>query len=195
MQTTSHFVGLKLDSSKFVDLFIRLQKYINEHELQDSIVLQNILSLHITLYYLDSHLDEYERLRLLQDIAKISSNGLPDISKLKIDYFGEPDKERVCYLGCESNDTLTTINEYFTKQYQYSQIPENKLAFVPHVSLFRIQDSTAYSPHKIEVDKLINKTIIALGYSSLVEGLHLFQVNSIYRPEIQIPVQARAASS
>jgi len=188
MQTTSHFIGLKLNSSKFVDLFVELQKYLDEHELEDSIVLQNILSLHITLYYLDSHLDKYERLRLLQDIAKVSSNGLPTIAKLEVGYFGESTKERVCYLGCRPNDTATVLNEFFTKQYQYSHIPENQLAFVPHISLFRIKDPMAYAEHKTKIDSLIGEAITTIDYDNLVENLHLFQVNSLYNPEIQIPV-------
>lgn len=61
MQTTSHFIGIALDSSKLTDLFVDLQKYFRSHDVEGAIELQNILSLHITLYYLESSLAEDEK--------------------------------------------------------------------------------------------------------------------------------------
>src|SRR5688572_22171077 len=100
MQTTSHFLGISVDGSEFTDLFVDLQNYFRSHDLEGAIEFQNILSLHITLYYLESSLTEDEKTQLLQDASDISSDGALRISGLKGSYFGEPGKERVCYIGC-----------------------------------------------------------------------------------------------
>jgi 2'-5' RNA ligase len=188
MQTTSHFIGISLDSSKFTDLFVDLQKYFRSHDLEGAIEFQNILSLHITLYYLESSLAENEKVQLSQDASEISSDGALSISGLKGSYFGEPGKERVCYIGCAENEKFKEINQFFAKKYRYSQIPENQLAFVPHISLFRIHNPDAYAPHKLAVDALISKATQAIDHDSLIKGVRLFQVSSLFHPEVQIPI-------
>lgn len=186
MQTTSHFIGISLDSITFTDLFVDLQKYFRSHNLEGAIEFQNILSLHITLYYLESSLAEDKKAQLLQDASDLSSDGALSISGLKGSYFGEPEKERVCYIGCAENEQFKEMNQFFAKKYGYSQIPENQLTFVPHISLFRIHNPDAYAPHKAEVDVLISKAIQTIDQDSLLQGVHLYQVSSLFRPEIQI---------
>lgn len=188
MKTTSHFVGIPLDSSRFVELFVDLQKYFRAHGLEGALELQNILSLHITLYYLESSIDENEKTQIMQDITKLYSDGALGVAQLKGTYFGEPGKERICYLGCPRSVRFEEINQFFVRKYNYSQIPENQLAFVPHISLFRINDPGAYAPHKVEVDKLIDKTVGSISCDGLIKGLYLFQVSSLFHPEIQIPI-------
>jgi 2'-5' RNA ligase len=187
MQTTSHFIGITLDSRQFVDLFVDLQQYLDKHGLKDVVEFQNILSLHITLFYLGSSVAEEEKAQILKDISGMPTESIT-IPQLKSGYFGEPGKERVCYLGCPQNKTLVEMNRFFAKKYEYSKIPENQLAFAPHVSLLRINNPELYAPHKAEIDQLINKNLQSIDYSSLVKGIQLFQVNSLFRPEIQIPV-------
>ena len=188
MQTTSHFIGISLDSSKFTDLFVDLQKYFRSHDLDGATELQNILSLHVTLYYLESSLAENEKVQLLQDASEISSDGALSIYGLKGSYFGEPGKERVCYIGCAENEKFKEINQFFAKKYGYSQIPENQLAFVPHISLFRINNPDTYAPHKAEVDALISKAVRTIDQDYLLQGVHLYQVSSLFYPEVQIPI-------
>lgn len=186
MQTTSHFIGISLDSSKFTDLFVDLQKYFRSHDLEGAIEFQNILSLHITLYYLESSLADDVKTQLLQDASDISSAGTLSISELKGSYFGEPGKERVCYIGCAENQKLKEINQFFTKKYGYTHIPENQLAFVPHISIFRINNPDAYTPHKAKIDELISRGVQAIDQNSLIQGVRLFQVSSLFCPEVQI---------
>jgi 2'-5' RNA ligase len=126
MQTTSHFIGVSLESSKFTDLFVDLQKYFRGHDLEGAIELQNILSLHITLYYLERSLAEDEKTQLLQDASDMSLDVAMSISGLKGSYFGESGKERVCYLGCAGNEKFKEMNQFFTEKYRYSQISENQ---------------------------------------------------------------------
>lgn len=188
MQTTSHFIGISLDSSKFTDLFVDLQEYFKSHDLEGAIELQNILSLHITLYYLESSLAAEEKTQLLQDASDIPSDGVLSISGLKGSYFGEPGKERVCYIGCAENGKFKEINQFFAKKYRYSQIPENQLAFVPHISLFRIYNLHAYAPHKAAINALIGKAVQTMDQESLMQGVHLFQVSSLFHPEVQVAI-------
>jgi 2'-5' RNA ligase len=144
--------------------------------------------LHITLYYLNERLSENEKAQILIDTASLTlrRNAIPELAS---GYFGEPGKARVCYLGCPSNDKLEEINQFFAAKYDYSQIPENQLKFVPHISLFRISDPDAYEPHKDAVDALMNKELTAISCDSLVQGVYLFRVNSLFHPEIQIPIR------
>lgn len=190
MKTTSHFVGMSLDSSRFVDLFVELQQYFKSYDLEKAVEFQNILSTHITLFYLESFVNKEEKARILQDIADLSSKEMPAITQLHRAYFGEPDKERVCYLGCPQNVRLEQINNFFAKKYNYSQVPENQLAFIAHISIFRINDPEAYVPHKADIDMLVDKAVEAIDYNGLVKDLQLFQVNSLFHPEIQIPIQS-----
>ena len=52
MISTSHFIGIKIKSEILVNLYVKLQNAIQD----DSTIIdfQNILSSHITLYYLPS---------------------------------------------------------------------------------------------------------------------------------------------
>lgn len=50
MHTTSHFLGLKLKPTFLSGLFVRLQQALGDHA--DALEFQNILSVHITLFYL-----------------------------------------------------------------------------------------------------------------------------------------------
>lgn len=99
MQTTSHFIGLSLGSRYFVDTFIELQKYFKEHGLEKAVEFQNVLSLHITLYYLDNEITASDKEQIVADITSLSESKDFKLDGLKASYFGEPGKERVCYNG------------------------------------------------------------------------------------------------
>jgi 2'-5' RNA ligase len=189
MRVTSHFIGVHLSSNRFADLFVDLQRYFRSHGLEDAVEFQNILSLHITLHYLGASITDSEKARILEDIASLSSDRTPTLSGLTSGYFGDLGSERVCYLGCKQNDELEGINRFFAEKYNYSGIPENQLKFVPHISLFRINDPDLYAPHRAKVDVLINSSMRAIDYGSLADGIRLFQVSSLFHPEIQIPVR------
>lgn len=53
MQTTSHFIWIELKTEIFSDIFVKVYNYIKENNIEDSILFQNPLSPHITLYYLE----------------------------------------------------------------------------------------------------------------------------------------------
>lgn len=188
MQTTSHFIGISLNSSFFVGMFIELQKYFKEHGLETAVEFQNILSLHVTLYYLDKDIASSDKQQLLADIVSLSASNDFALSGLRAGYFGEPGKERVCYIGCDDNPTLKETHAFFAEKYAYNHIAENQLPFVAHISLFRIADPGVFAPHRAAVDEIINTHTKSVDAPSLVTGLRLFRVNSTFHPEIQIAI-------
>ena len=123
IRTTSHFVGALLDSSRFADLFVELQEYSTEHDLQDALELQNVLSLHLTLHYLTSSISKKEKAQILEDIAELFSNDKLNISQLNGAYFGEPGKEWVCYLSSAKNVQFEAINQFFAKNMTSHKFP------------------------------------------------------------------------
>ena len=56
MKITSHFIGIKINSRAFVDLFVKLQQYLRDNNAEQVIELQDIHSLHVTLYYLQKEI-------------------------------------------------------------------------------------------------------------------------------------------
>ncbi|HPR09393.1 MAG TPA: hypothetical protein PLT04_02360, partial [Candidatus Saccharibacteria bacterium] len=73
MKTTSHFMGLSLDSSHFADLFVSLQQYFKSHDIESVIEFQNILTTHITLYYLESTISVLSRFQPFYIISNMLS--------------------------------------------------------------------------------------------------------------------------
>lgn len=188
MQTTSHFTGISLDGKYFANIFIALQQYFKEHGLEKVVEFQNVLSLHITLYYLDKGLTESEKEQLQADMVSLRTSKKFALTGLRASYFGEPGEERVCYIGSTENEVLSDTNKYFAEKYKFDHIPENRLSFVPHISLFRITNSEAFVSHKNAVDEIINANIESIETDEFVTGLHLFQVSSLFRPEIQLTI-------
>ena len=187
MQITSYFIGVKLDSAQFVDLFIALQRYFQSHNIDQSVVLQNILSMHITMYYLDAGLGMDEETQLIDDASRLSIKYRDlSITELKVGHFGAKDDYRVCYLNCLPGGIFSEINQYLTGTYGHDHIPENQFEFVPHISLFRIVDVAIYQEHKDAIESLIGNHIKDIDVSTLAKDIRLYKVCSLYRPEIQI---------
>ena len=121
-------------------------------------------------------------------ISSLQADRKFTLAGLKTCYFGEPGKERVCYVGCAKNEVLRDTNKYFAEKYKFDQIPENQLSFVSHISLFRITNSDAFASHRTAVDEIINANIESIETDELVTELHLFRVSSLFHPEIQISI-------
>ena len=66
LKSTSHFIGLSIVSEVFQLLFDRLSLYIKSLDIQDSIELQRLESIHITLYYLGESISSNEMRSYMQ---------------------------------------------------------------------------------------------------------------------------------
>lgn len=73
MQTTSHFIGVTVGSTQFADLFVALQTYCTDHQICGAVEFQNVLSLHIALYYLGQTLSVAQKAQIAADILQPSA--------------------------------------------------------------------------------------------------------------------------
>ena len=189
MQISSYFVGILLDSSQFVDLFVKLQGYINKRNLQKCIQLHNILSLHISLYYFEEKLNKQTLTTIIKDLSDILSQyGQLNISLTGIKYFENNLGKRLCYLDCSPEEELKNINKYFANKYKRNKILANQFSYIPHISLFNILDQKKYNTHEKQIDQIIKKELELINQNNIFKSFNIFKVNSLFYPEIQIPL-------
>ncbi len=189
MQISSYFIGVLLDSSQFVDLFVKLQRYIEKRNLQNCLQLHNILSLHISLYYLEAKLDKETLATIIKDLSEISFQYKQlKISLSEIKYFENNLGKRLCYLDCSPEDELKNINKYFATKYKRNKILANQFNYIPHISLFNILDPKKYNTHKEQIDQIIKEELELINQTNIFKSFNIFKVNSFFHPEIQIPL-------
>lgn len=188
MNITSYFIGILLDSAIFDNLFSHLNEYIEKNNLQDSILLQNKLSLHITLYYLRKALNENEISTINEDIKHSDSKNLKNIKINSINYFLNGNKKILCYLECSNKINLKKINTYFSNKYKHSDVIDNSYIFLPHISLFKIKNSKKFDLHESNIQQIITKELKLINNLCLFKSINLFMVNSETEPETQTPV-------
>jgi len=180
MQISSYFIGVLLDSSQFVDLFVKLQRYIEKRNLQNCLQLHNILSLHISLYYLEAKLDKETLATIIKDLSEISFQYKQlKISLSEIKYFENNLGKRLCYLDCSPEDELKNINKYFATKYKRNKILANQFNYIPHISLFNILE---------QIDQIIKEELELINQTNIFKSFNIFKVNSFFHPEIQIPL-------
>lgn len=186
LKRTSHFIGFKLDSEVFVDLYVRLQQFLHENNLRECIEMQNVLSLHTTLYYFESDIPAKD-LTALKDFAAahrdkghkytISINGF--------EYFKGDGKEVLLYVKPE-NESLGILHKQLAAQFQRDTIVDNQHAFIPHVTLFKIIDLNTYQKYRPQFEKIVHQCLEEIGSMDVCEDMHFFAVYSQAKPEIQI---------
>jgi 2'-5' RNA ligase len=185
MKTTSHFIGIKLKSEYFVSLYTELQKLLWEK--RDILEFQNILSIHITLYYLpptlsSDHLHQIQRFKDYFWRKKVTLTGYS--------YFGDSTHWKLYYLKPDnSNEYLNTYNHELRTIFQeFNTIIDNTYSFIPHITLFKVRDWSAYEDISKEVEGILNNYLWEIENVDIYESFELFQVNSKFAPEIQISV-------
>jgi 2'-5' RNA ligase len=189
MQISSYFVGVLLDSSQFVDLFVKLQRYIEKRNLQNCLQLHNILSLHISIYYFEEKLDKKTLAVIMKDLSGISSQYRQlKISVSEIKYFENNLGKRLCYLDCSPKYELKNINKYFAVRYKRNKILANQFSYIPHVSLFNILDPKKYNNYRKQIDQIIKEELKLINQANIFKSFNIFKVNSFFHPEIQIPL-------
>ncbi|MBI2018086.1 hypothetical protein HYS96_00085 [Candidatus Daviesbacteria bacterium] len=183
---TSMFIGILLDKSVFSNLFVQLNSYLRENNLQDHIVLQNINSIHLTLYYLDSRLlkEEKEKIQLFVDRLR------KDLQNLKLNitsfnYFYDQGKQSLCYFEC-NNERLIKVNKILKLNFPNSVL-ENTYSFVPHITLFKIKDYSFFKKHKKNLEKILIAFSKRMGSRNIFKSVNIFKVDSTKEPELQIP--------
>jgi 2'-5' RNA ligase len=185
MQTTSHFVWIQLNPEVFSDLFIKVFKYLEKNNIENILVFQNILSLHITLYYFEANLSKFETKKIQEKISKLDKNFIINLWDLK--YFERGENKIIWYLNWKSNKNLETIFNEFNAEFQRKEIFENNLKFIPHITLFKIKNSEIYDKYKENIEKLIDEEIKKIKEIDIFTWeIFLYKVNSNFFGEIQI---------
>lgn len=186
---TSHFIGIKLKPSPFIPLFVNLQTYLLENDINSVIQLSNIHSLHVSLYYLDKNLTAKERNSVTNTIQEISQGKInKHIALSKFHFFKNGDIDILGYLTTNEDGLLTEINKSLAVKYQRNDIADNSYDYIPHVTLFRVLDSQIFSKYKSEIVNIVNKFISESSKINLYQEICLFEVCSKHSPEIQIPL-------
>src|SRR5579883_1354918 len=113
MGITSHFIGIRLDNSVFIDLFIALQAYLEKNNITDSIELQDRHSLHVTLYYLPQILTSEESSMIKQDLHRLNQDNKDyRLNIKKYSYFKQQSMEFICYFDPSPSTKLVEWNTY-----------------------------------------------------------------------------------
>lgn len=184
---TSIFIGILLDKSAFFNLFAKLNGYLKKNNLRDDIILQDVNSLHLTLYYLDNHLlkEEQEKVQLL--IGRLRKN----LQNLKLNitsfnYFYDQGKQNLCYFECNNDKRLTEVNKILKSNLPNSVL-ENTYNFIPHITLFKIKDYLSFNKHKKNLEKILIDFSKEIGNGDIFKSVDIFKVDSTKEPELQIP--------
>lgn len=185
---TSHFIGVKLDSDGFVHLYLQLQGYIEKNRLQDSTELQNRLSLHTTLYYLESDIPDEDTLRVKNFILEFRRKEVsPTVFLTGFDYFTHQGAASILYIK-PANDSFADYQKSLSQIFQRNTIIDNQHAFIPHVTLFKILDADIYQEHRSEIEGIVTSFLQSKSAHNFFVGISLFSVNSQEKPQMQIPI-------
>jgi len=189
LDITSHFIGVKLTSSMFVSLFDEIQTYLKNNNIESAICLSDIRSLHLTIYYLGQVLSSVE-ISIVQKMIKDMEIGelKKSIHIDKLNFFTKSGSDALCYFSTKEDNVLTSFNKILGTTFKKNDIADNRLEYIPHCTLFTIRQKEIYEKHKAELVKIIDGFISIIKNENVYEGISLFETNSKFSPEIQIPV-------
>lgn len=193
MKTTSHFIWIELKSELFSDIFVRVYNYIKENNIENSILFQNPLSPHITLYYLEKDID----LKTKEEIKEyIKSFEINDYIKLNwFNYFFRWEWNRfVLYFTSKTNLPLKNYRDNLHDKYNRDYVKDNRdyvkdnsFTFSPHITFLRIQDSKLFENHRENIENIINDELQKISELDInTRNIFLYAVNSNFKEEIQI---------
>lgn len=186
MKTTSHFIGIELQAAIFSNLFIEVYKYCKENNMQDSIIFQNPLSPHITLYYLEKDINEITKQEIKEYIQKLNIDDAITLSWFDYFYCWEWDKN-VLYLTSKTRLNLKNYRNNLHKKYNKDYVEDNNFEFVSHITFLRIQDNKVFEKHRLNIENIINKELQKISNVDInTRNISLYAVNSKFREEIQI---------
>lgn len=185
MQTTSHFIGIELKSELFSDIFVKVYDYIRENAIEESVVLQNPLSPHITLYYLEKNLISNDISAIQSDIQRFDI--WSPIYVTWINYFFRGDNRYVLYFNTKTDIDLESYRNTLHDTYKRIQVEDNSFDFSPHVTFLKIFDSNTFETHRVNIEKIISEEIEKIKDLDINSWkVYVYAVNSTYKEEIQI---------
>lgn len=185
MKNTSHFIGITMRPEKFANIFIEINNLLWE-DTKSIIEFQNMLSLHITLYYFPEKLSNIDLDTITKSISEIDLNKI-NINFLWLQYFSE----KIAYIWYKETLYLEQINSNFKKIFfNYNKIIDNSYdKFIPHTTIFKIKDYNLYLKYKEEIENIVIKNLEKINFKDTIEKISLYIVNSTFLPEIQIIIK------
>lgn len=185
MQTTSHFVWIELKSELFSNLYINLYNYLKDNNIEDIISFQNILSLHITLYYFDNILPLEQENKIKKYIKNIFCNF--DIFTNNFKYFEKNNNKKILYFYWKTTVSLKEIRNSFHDSFNMENVVDNKLEFIPHITFLRILNPDLFELHRKKIEIIINNELLKLNKINISnKNIYLYKVNSNFPWQIQI---------
>ncbi len=191
MNLTSHFIGIKINGRAFADLFVKLQQYLRKNDIEQAIELQDIHSLHVSLYYLQKEISPQERNNINNTTEALTKSHKDFIlTSNHVAYFKKAETDYLGYIECSQVQKLSVLNSQLAKKYKKDQILENQYTYIPHISLFRVMNHKLFIIHRENINNIIEQQLNDINNENLFQGFYLFEVNSKFHPEIQFIVNS-----
>ncbi len=187
MQTTSHFVWIEMNPKLLSDIFVNVYKYLKENDILESVNIQNPLSSHITLYYLEKDLWDPDKDNVRNNISVLDVSN--DIYLTWINYFFRWENKFVLYFTTQTEMPLKDYRDTLHKKYNRVDVEDNSFEFSPHITFLRILDAEVFENHRINIESIIFGEIKKLNDTNISsKQVWLYAVNSTFREEIQIKI-------
>lgn len=186
IKTTSYFLGISLNSNLFSVLFISIQKYLKENNIENVIELQNINSLHITLYYFGQNLDNITLFRLKNDLLELNKKeNLFPIFIDELNFFEKKEQKYLCYLYPSKCKKIEEINSKLKQNYISEVIDNDYPKYISHITLFKIKNFDLYQKHHEKILSIIKMYLKKIQLNNSFKSFNLFSVSSTFSPEKQ----------
>ncbi len=177
---TSHFLGFPISSSCLEDIFLQLGKILWKNN--EIVEFQNILSLHISIWYFP------------ETFPDTIENSLKNFPEKEISFslsgcgtFGKPGDPKVYFLTPTPQNTSIEYNSILLDVYpELRNFWENHLSFVPHMTLFRILNREKFLEKRWEVERYLQTELINISKILFSSSLSVFAVDSRVQPELQV---------
>lgn len=183
MNPTSHFLGTTLNNKLFSGLFNSLQKYLKENNIENIIELQNLSSLHITLYYFGKELDSSTLINIRADLKSLNNNIFP-IYINQVHFFQKKSKDYLCYLSPLEIVKLSEINLTLKNKY-LNDIEDNNYSYIPHITVFKIKNFSIYKDHEESILSIINSHLEKIKTKNSFKEFNFYSVDSNHSPQEQ----------
>lgn len=186
MKTTSYFIWIELKAELFSNIFVEVYKYTKENNIENSLLFQNPLSPHITLYYLEKEIDNVTKGEIKEYIKKFNINDKIILSWFN--YFFRWEWNRfVLYFTSKTDLPLENYRNDVHEKYNRDYVEDNSFNFSPHITFLRIQDGKIFEKHRENIESIINEGLERIGDLDLnTRNIFLYAVNSKFKEEIQI---------
>ena len=186
MKITSHFIWIELKSELFSNIFVEFYKYTKENNIEDSLIFQNPLSPHITLYYLEKDIINITKDEIKEHIKKLNIDEIINLSWFNYFYRWEWDRF-VLYFTIKTNLPLENYRNELHEEYNRYYIEDNNFTFSPHITFLRIQNNEIFEVHRKNIENIINKELKKINDLDInSRNIFLYAVNSQFKEEAQI---------